>query len=100
MSSFLFVASLACQTGFALVDWSGRFPAGLHVVDAFITVRPFYSRLIIYPQLMPDQLQRCCGDKTSSVIRLPVGNGRFCISQSQPGMKWKMQVILRPDVAL
>ncbi len=94
----LIAAALACQSGFALVDWSDRFSAGLKYADVVITLSPFYSRVLIYPQESPRELQRCCGNKTTSVLRLPVGNGKYCIMASQPGMKWKMRVFLKPDV--
>jgi hypothetical protein len=95
----LLVAALACHPGFTIVDWSPRIPPGLAIIDVVITVAPFYSRLIIYPQQDPENLQRCCNNKPASVIRLPVGNGKFCVSQSHPGMKWKMRVFLKPEVA-
>jgi hypothetical protein len=95
----LLVAALACQPGFTIVDWSSRIPPGLSIIDLVITVAPFYSRIAIYPQQSPDDVQRCCNNKLTSVIRIPVGNGKFCVSQSQPGMKWKMRVLLKPDVA-
>jgi hypothetical protein len=96
----VFIAvALACRPGFALVDWSARIPHGLMTVDVVVTLAPFYARVIIYPQQSPSDLQRCCGDKPTSVIRLPVGDGKFCVSQSQPAMKWKMRVFLKPDVA-
>lgn len=91
----ILAAALACHSGYSLVDWSGRFPAGLKVVDVVVTISPFYSRVIIYPLENPDEFQQCCSNKTVSVIRLPVGNGKFCIRQSQPGMKWKMQILLK-----
>ena len=98
MKILLAAIALACRPGFALVDWSSRIPPSLAVVDVVITLSPFYSRVIIYPQQSPAELQRCCDNRTTSVIRLPVGNGKFCVGQSQSGMKWKMRVFLKPDV--
>jgi len=33
------------------------------------------------------------------VLKLPVIDGQFCIRQSQAHMKWKLQIIDRPDAA-
>jgi hypothetical protein len=45
-------------------------------------------------------LQRCCSNKPTSVLRVPIGTGRFCVRQSQPQMKWNMRAILRPDIEM
>jgi hypothetical protein len=88
-----FAAALACAFGFQLVDWSDRIPASYTVVNFVITVEPFYTRLTIYPLEQPDERLPCCGNKPTSFITLPRGDGKFCIRQSQPNMKWKMRVV-------
>jgi hypothetical protein len=45
-------------------------------------------------------LQRCRRNKPTSVLRVPIGTGRFCVRQSQPQMKWNMRAILRPDIEM
>jgi hypothetical protein len=100
MEKLLIAAVLACQTGDRLVDWSSKFPRGLHVADFVVTVNPFYSRFFIYKPGYPESIQRCCNNRPTSVIRVPVGDGRFCIGQSQPQMKWTVRVLLRPDVEM
>lgn len=87
-----FVAALACAFGFQLVDWSDRIPTSYTVVNFVITVEPFYARITIYPLELPDERLPCCGNKPTSVIILSRGDGKFCIRQSQPNMKWKMKV--------
>jgi hypothetical protein len=54
--------------------------------------------LTIYPAGHPEAIQRCCNGKPISVLRVPVGDARFCIGQSQPQRKWKMRFNLKPDV--
>jgi len=100
MEKLLIVAMLASQPGDRLVDWSSKIPPGLHIVDLVVTVDPFYSRFLIYKPGAPDSVQRCCQNKKTSVIRVPVGDGRFCVGQSQPQMKWTARVLLRPDIEM
>src|SRR5436189_5310699 len=88
-----FVSAIACATGFQLVDWSDRISPSFNVVSFVITVEPFYTRLTIYPLEHPDERLPCCGNKPTSVIALPRGDGKFCLRQSQPNMKWKMKII-------
>ena len=89
MALATYMAAMACAAGFQLVDWSGKIPAE----TLFISVEPFYTRIAIYPLEQPDAFLPCCGNKPTSVITLPRGSGKFCIRQSQPRMKWKMQVV-------
>lgn len=65
-----------------------------------VSVKPFYSRIYIDQLGFPDSFQPCCGNKPTSVLRLPVGEGRFCVRQSQPQMKWHIRALLRPDVGM
>lgn len=100
MEKLLIAAVLACQPGDRLVDWRSKIPRGLQVADFIVTVSPFYSRFLIYKPGYPESVQRCCNNKQTSVIRVPVGDGRFCIGQSQPQMKWTARVLLRPDIEM
>lgn len=65
-----------------------------------VSVKPFYSRIYIDQLGFPDSFQPCCGNKPTSVLRLPVGEGRFCVRQSQPQMKWHIRALLRPDIGM
>jgi hypothetical protein len=89
MEKILIAAALSCLPGYRLVDWTNHIPRGIEFADVIVTVEPFYTRLTI---------QRCCNGKPISVLRVPVGDARFCIGQSQPQMKWKMRFNLKPDV--
>lgn len=96
MLTFALIA-LACNPGDRLIDLSGKLPRTLKTIDVLISVEPFYTRLYIYQPGFPDSTQSCCRDLHSSVLKLPVIDGRFCVKQSQPQMKWKLQIIGRPD---
>jgi hypothetical protein len=48
----------------------------------------------------PESIQHCCNNEPTSVIRVPVGEGRFCIRQSQPQMKWHARALLKPDLEM
>jgi hypothetical protein len=98
MHQILIAATLACLPGHRLVDWSNRIARGVEFADAIVTLEPFYTRLLIYPVGHPENIQRCCNGRPVSVLRVPVGGGRFCIGQSQPQMKWKMRFTLKPGV--
>jgi len=100
MQMILVAAVLACQPGHHLVDWSNRIPAGAALADVIVTVEPFYTRLVIYPPGHPEQMQRCCNSKPIGVLRMPVGDGRFCIGQSQPRMKWTLHLTLKPGIEM
>jgi hypothetical protein len=91
----------ACMpTGDRLIDLSGKIPRGVQYIDFVVSVEPFYTRLYMYQLGYPDSLQQCCSNKATSVLRVPVGAGRFCVRQSQPQMKWHMRALARPDVEL
>jgi hypothetical protein len=98
MDKLLIVVALACQPGDRLIDLSGKIPRGLQLMDLVVSVELFYARLYIYQLGYPDSFQQCCSGKPTSVLRVPVGAGRFCVRQSQPQMKWSVRALGRPDV--
>ena len=100
MEKLLLVAALACQPGDRLIDLSSKLPRGLQYMDLIVSVEPFYTRVYIYQVGYPDSFQQCCSNKSTSVLRVPIGTGRFCVRQSQPQMKWNMRAILRPDIEM
>ena len=100
MQWLLIAAALACNPGDRLVDLSNRIPRGLQSLDLVVTVEPFYARFYIYQPGFPDSIQHCCGNKPTSVIKVPVVDGRFCVRQSQPQMKWTVRGLLRPDIRM
>ena len=87
METLILIAALACQPGYSLLDWSGKLPRELQFLDLVVFVKPFYTRIYIYQLRYPDSVQQCCSNKPTSVIRVPVGDGRFCVRQSQRQMK-------------
>jgi hypothetical protein len=100
MNWFLITAALACNPGDRLVDLRDKIPRGLRSIDLMVTVEPFYARFYIYQPGFPESLQHCCGNKPSSIIRVPVVDGRFCVRQSQPQMKWTVRALFRPDIQM
>jgi hypothetical protein len=100
MNWLLVTAALACNPGDRLVDLRDKIPRGVNSIDLMVTVEPFYARFYIYQPGFPDSLQHCCGNKPSSIIKVPVVDGRFCIRQSQPQMKWTVRALLRPDIQM
>jgi len=100
MDFFFVLLALACNPGDRLVDLSGKIPHAIKSIDLLISVEPFYARLYVYQPGFPDSMQSCCRNLRSSVLKLPVIDGRFCVRQSQPQMKWKVQVIARPEDAI
>jgi hypothetical protein len=100
MEKLLLVAALACQPGDRLIDLSGKLPRGLQFMDFVVSVEPFYTRFYIYQLGFPQSRQQCCSNKPTSVLRVPVGTGRFCVRQSQPQMKWTARALLRPDIEM
>ena len=93
-------AALACIPATGLVDWRDKIPRGVRSLDLVVTVEPFYARFYIYQPGFPDSIQHCCGNKSTSVIKVPVVDGRFCIRQSQPQMKWTVRALSRPDIQM
>ena len=100
MEKLLIVAALACQPGDRPIDLSSKLPRGLQYIDFIVSLEPFYARLYIYQLGYPDSFQQCCSNKPTSVLRVPIGNGRFCVRQSQPQMKWRLRGLLRPDIEM
>jgi hypothetical protein len=98
MEKLLIVAALACQQGDRLLDLAGKLPPAVKFMEIVVSVEPFYARLYIYQLGFPDRFQQCCSNKPTSVLRVPIGTGQFCVRQSQPQMKWKIRSILKPDV--
>jgi hypothetical protein len=75
-----------------------KIPRGLKSIDLIVSVKPFYARFYIYQAGYPDSFMQCCSDKPSGVLRVPVIDRRFCVRQNQPQMKWRVRVVLKPDV--
>jgi hypothetical protein len=100
MEKLLLVAALACQPGERLIDLSGKLPRNLQFMDFVVSVEPFYSRFYIYQLGFPDSFQQCCSNKPTSVLRVPIGDGRFYVRQSQPQMKWRVRALLWPDLEM
>jgi hypothetical protein len=100
MEKLLIVAALVCQPGERLIDLSAKLPRGLQFMDIVVSVEPLYARFYIYQLGFPDSFQQCCSNKPTSVLRVPIGAGRFCIRQSQPQMKWRVRALLRPDIEM
>jgi hypothetical protein len=100
MEKLLIVVALMCQPGERLIDLSRELPRGLQFMDFVVSVEPFYARLYIYQLGFPDSFQQCCSNKPTSVLRVPIGDGRFCVRQSQPQMKWRVRALLWPDLEM
>jgi hypothetical protein len=100
MEKVLLIAALTCQASDRLVDLSGKLPRGLQYMDFVVSVEPFYTRIYLYQLGYPDSFQQCCSNKPTSVLRVPIGAGRFCIRQSQPQMKWKVRALAKPDIEM
>ena len=83
----LLTVALACNSGDRLVDLRDKIPRGLNSIDLVVTVEPFNARFYIDQPGFPESMQHCCGNKPTSIIKVPVVDGRFCIRQSQPRMK-------------
>ena len=60
----------------------------------------FYTRFYIYQSGFPDSIQQCCSGKSTAVLRIPVVDGRYCVRQSQPQMKWTVRALLKPDIEM
>ncbi|MBR0995645.1 hypothetical protein JQ580_33570 [Bradyrhizobium japonicum] len=80
-----------------MIDLSGKLPGSIKSIGLLVSVEPFYARVYIYQPGFPDSSQSCCRNMPNSVLELPVIDGRFCVRQSQPRMKWKLQIISRPN---
>lgn len=100
MEKLFIVAALACLPGHRMIDIADRIAPNSKFVDIIVSVEPFYARFYIYPLGLPKDSQQCCGNKPTSVLRLPVGDGKFCIKQSQAQMKWHVRGIQSPGISL
>jgi hypothetical protein len=100
MNTLLLLIVLTCQPGDRLLDLRGNLPRDLQSLDLVVSVEPFYARIYIYEVGFPDNFQQCCGNKRISVLRVPVGSGRFCVRQSQPRMTWKIRGTLKGGIEL
>jgi hypothetical protein len=100
MNWLLIMAALACNPGDRLLDLRDKIPRGLNSIDLVVTVEPFYARFYIYQPGFPDSIQHCCSNKPTSIIKVPVVDGRFCVRQSQPQMKWTVRALFRPDIQM
>jgi hypothetical protein len=98
MEKLLLIAALACHSGERQINLADKVSPAFKFLDIVVSVEPFYTRLYIYRLGFPDSFQQCCSNKPTSILRLPVGTGQFCVRQSQPQMKWQIRAILKPDV--
>jgi hypothetical protein len=96
----LLFATLACQPGDRPIDLSGKLPRNLQYLDLVVSVEPSYARFYIYQPGFPQSFQQCCSNKPTSVLRIPIGSGRFCVRQSQPKMSWRVRALLKPDIEM
>ena len=100
MEKLFLVAALICPAGHRDIDIADKIAPNSKFVDIMVSVEPFYARFYIYPLGLPEDSQQCCGNKPTSILRLPVGNGKFCIRQSQPNMKWQIRGLTSPGISL
>jgi hypothetical protein len=100
MKNLLLLLALICQPGDRLFDLSGKLPRGLQSLDLIVSVVPFYARIYVYEPGFPDSFQQCCSDKHTSVLKVPILSGRFCVRQSHPQMSWKIRAVINPDIEL
>jgi hypothetical protein len=100
MEKLIIVAALACLPSHRAIDIADMIAPDSKFVDIMVSVEPSYARFYIYPVGRPEDSQQCCGNKPTSVLRLPVGDGKFCIRQSQPQMKWHVRGIQSPGISL
>jgi hypothetical protein len=100
MNWLLLTAALACNPGDRLVDLHDKIPRGMNSIYLVVTVDPFYARFYIYQPGFPDSVQHCCGNRPTSVIKVPVVDGRYCIRQSHPQMKWTVRAMFVPDLQM
>jgi len=94
------VMGLDWQPGDRLIDLSGNIPHGARSIDFVVSLEPFYTRFYIYQPGFPDSIQQCCSSKSTAVLRIPVIDGRYCVRQSQPQMKWTVRVLLKPAIEM
>lgn len=100
MEKLLLVIALACSPGDRLIDLSGKLPREIRSMDFVVSLEPSYTRFYIYQPGFADSFQQCCSGRPTGVLRIPIIDGRFCIRQSQPRMKWTVRALLRPDIEM
>jgi hypothetical protein len=100
MEKLLLVAALTCLPGDRLIDARSKIPRGIASMDFVVSLEPYYTRFYVYQPGFPESLQQCCGGKPSGVLRIPIVDGRFCVRQSHPTMKWTVRALLRPDIEM
>ena len=100
LGKLLIALLLSCQPGHRLIDWSGQVPSGVFLADILVTVEPFYTRLSIYQPGRFESIWRCCNGRQASVVRVPIENGKFCVAQSQPQMKWTLRLSFKQGLEL
>ena len=100
MEKLLLVAALTCQPGDRLIDLRNKIPRGVQSMDLLVSLEPFYTRFYIYQPGFPDSIQQCCSGKSAAVLRIPVVDGRYCVRQSQPQMKWTVRALLKPNLEM
>jgi hypothetical protein len=100
MYKLIFIASLACAPGDRLVDLTGKFSADVKFLELLISIEPFYARLYFYPAGFPELSQQCCNNKFTSIVRVPIADGKLCIRQSQQSMNWKARAILNRGIEM
>ena len=100
MEKLLLVTALACLPGDRLVDLTNKIPRDIRSMDFIVSLEPFYARFYIYQPGFPDSFQQCCSGKPTGVLRIPVVDGRFCVRQSQPRMRWTVRALSRPDIEM
>jgi hypothetical protein len=100
MAMLIVIIALTCRPGERLLDLSGKLASSLRYVDLIVSVKPFYTRIYAYQLGFPDSFQSCCGNKPTSILRVPVAGGQLCVRQSQPQMEWHIRALLRADVEM
>ena len=100
MLALAVLIGLTCPPGERPLDLRGKLPTGHQTFDLVISVEPYYARVYISQLGFPASSQQCCSGKPTSVLRVPIAGAQFCLRQSQPQMKWKIQVLLNPELEL
>ena len=101
MEKLLVIAALLCQPGDRLIDLRSKIPREVRSMDFVVSLEPFYTRFYVYQPGFPDSSrQQCCDGKPSAVLRIPIVDGRFCVKQSQPNMKWTVRALLMPGIEM
>ena len=101
MEKLLVIAALLCQPGDRLIDLRSKIPREARSMDFVVSLEPFYTRFYVYQPGFPDSSrQQCCDGKPGAVLRIPIVDGRFCVKQSQPNMKWTVRALMMPGIEM